>query len=234
MDLTPHITSLTRGRSQVQQLMEGSTSLACMGSRALLSLFVCAAPYPESLVGAVTREDEALALLAETQPAFLFATEHLEQGDGVSLIKNGHASHPDLKTLLILENPSPHKVQQAIHAGCNGVVVESRLADGAMVEAIRAVLGCGVYVDQVGVDALRSSNRSDGAKLVEPLSPRELDVLPWVVQGWHNKEIADHLALSAETIKTHVANIISKLHARDRTHAAVMALCLGMVNPLDV
>ena len=68
----------------------------------------------------------------------------------------------------------------------------------------------------------------------EPLSPRELEVLEWMVQGWHNKEIAERLLVSAETIKTHVANIISKLHARDRTHAAVVALCMGLVKPLDV
>ena len=234
MDLTPHIATLTQGRSQVHTLMDGSTSLACMGSRALLSLFVCAAPYPESLVGAVTRQEEALAILERERPSFLFATEQLEQGDGVSLVQTCHAIQPALKTLLILRNPSEEKVQQAVHAGCNGVVVESRLADGAMVEAIRAVLGGGVYVDQAGVEALRSSDRASGAQLVEPLSPREREVLEWMMQGWHNKEIAERLVVSPETIKTHVANIISKLQARDRTHAAVVALCLGLVSPLAV
>jgi hypothetical protein len=68
MDLTSHIPALIEGKAQVPELMQESSTVACMGSRALLSLFVCAAPFPESLVGAVTTEAEALELVSSTAP----------------------------------------------------------------------------------------------------------------------------------------------------------------------
>lgn len=230
MDLTPHIPALIEGRPEVQELMRGSSSLACMGSRALLSLFVCAAPFPESLVGAVTTEAEALVLIEQQQPTFLFATEWLEQGDGLSLVQHGHRLQPDLRTLLILQNPSQERARRAIELGCNGVVVESRLAEGSMVQAIRAVVGGGIYLDSLSVEALRTSRRGSAPKPIEPLSPREQEVLQLVLQGYTNREMADALIVSPETIKTHVAHILSKLQARDRTQAVVIGLRLGLVS----
>jgi len=229
MDLTAHIPALIEGRPQVQELMQGSSTVACMGSRALLSLFVCAAPFPESLVGAVTTEAEALALVERHRPTFLFATERLEQGDGLSLVRHGHRLHPELRTLLILQNDSQEQAQRAIELGCNGVVVESRLAEGAMVQAIRAVVGGGIYLDHLSLEALRSSSRDSAPEPIEPLSQREQEVLQRVLQGYTNREMAAALIVSPETIKTHVANILSKLQARDRTQAAVIGLRLGLV-----
>jgi len=56
------------------------------------------------------------------------------------------------------------------------------------------------------------------------LTERELDVLRLIAQGKSNKEIADDLILSEKTVKTHVSNILQKLHLSDRTQAAVYAL----------
>lgn len=59
---------------------------------------------------------------------------------------------------------------------------------------------------------------------IEPLSIREREVLLHVMEGFSNREIAGQLFVSAETVKTHLANIMSKLGARDRTHAVVLAI----------
>jgi DNA-binding NarL/FixJ family response regulator len=99
-----------------------------------------------------------------------------------------------------------------------------------MVQAIRAVVGGGLYLDGLSVEALRSSNRGSAPEPIEPLSPREQEVLQLVLQGCTNREMAACLIVSPETIKTHVANIISKLQARDRTQAAVIGLRLGLVS----
>jgi DNA-binding NarL/FixJ family response regulator len=230
MDITTHIPSLARSRDQVQELMGGTSTVACFGSRALLSLFVAAAPYPERLLGAVTTEKEALTLIQRHRPTFLFATETLEVGDGLSLVRRAHGELPDLRTLLILQRSSPEVLQQALQLGCNGVVVESRLAQGAMVDAIRAVIGGGIYADSLGAEALRATNRGEGFELLEPLTARELEVLQLITQGYTNREMAETLIVSPETIKTHVANILSKLQARDRTQAAVIGLRQALVS----
>ncbi|MFM8545159.1 MAG: LuxR C-terminal-related transcriptional regulator, partial [Vulcanococcus sp.] len=230
MDLTPHIPALSSSREQLQELMGGTTSVACFGSRALLSLFVCAAPCPESMAGAVTTEAEALAVIQRHRPTFLFATEELEGGDGLSLVRRAHAEQPELRTLLILQSGASERRQQAIALGCNGVVVEGHLAEGVMVDAIRAVIGGGIYIDRLGVEALRATSRGAGPEPVEALTSREQEVLQLVTQGFTNREMAEALIVSAETIKTHMTNILSKLQARDRTQAAVIGLRHGLVS----
>lgn len=228
--MTPHIPDLAASRDQVHDLMTETTTVACFGSRALLSLFVCAAPFPESVVGAVTTEAEALGLVSRHRPTFLFATQQLESGDGLSLVRAAHAECPELRTLLILQTPSTPLLRQALELGCNGVVVESHLAQGAMVDAIRAVVGGGIYADKLGVEALRSTNRGTSPDPLEALSEREQEVLQLVTRGYTNKEMAEALIVSAETIKTHITNILGKLQAKDRTHAAVIGVRRGLVS----
>jgi len=110
------------------------------------------------------------------------------------------------------------------------VVVESQLAQGTMVHAIRAVIGGGVYADVLGVNALRATSRGDGPEPLEALSEREREVLQLVTRGYTNKDMAEALIVSAETIKTHITNILGKLLAKDRTHAAVIGVRRGLVS----
>jgi two-component system, NarL family, response regulator LiaR len=67
---------------------------------------------------------------------------------------------------------------------------------------------------------------------VEQLTEREMDVLRLIARGKSNKEIADSLVISEKTVKTHVSNILSKLHLADRTQAAIYALRQRLV-PMD-
>jgi len=67
---------------------------------------------------------------------------------------------------------------------------------------------------------------------VDQLSPREVDVLTALARGRANKEIAQDLSIGEETVKTHVSNILSKLHLADRTQTAIYGLQQRLV-PLD-
>ena len=64
----------------------------------------------------------------------------------------------------------------------------------------------------------------------EPLSGREQEVLQALSEGYCNREIAQRLFISQETVKTHVSTVIGKLGVRDRTQAAVMALRMGLLS----
>jgi DNA-binding NarL/FixJ family response regulator len=66
--------------------------------------------------------------------------------------------------------------------------------------------------------------------VLEQLTPRELDVLRLVVEGFANKEIARRLAITEKTVKTHVSSILQKLNVTDRTGAAVLAIRRGLVS----
>ena len=80
------------------------------------------------------------------------------------------------------------------------------------------------------MEALRATSRGEGPEPLEALSEREHEVLQWLTRGYTNREMADALSVSAETIKTHISNILGKLQARDRTHAAVIGLRRGLVS----
>jgi NarL family two-component system response regulator LiaR len=71
-----------------------------------------------------------------------------------------------------------------------------------------------------------------GQSPLHALTPRELDVLKCIAHGRSNHEIAVELVISEETVKSHVSNILSKLHLADRTQAAIYALQQRLV-PLD-
>ena len=67
--------------------------------------------------------------------------------------------------------------------------------------------------------------------IADPLSERELEVIPCIVDGMKNLEITEALFISAETVKSDVSTVIQNLVVRDRTQAAVFALTYGLVNP---
>lgn len=67
------------------------------------------------------------------------------------------------------------------------------------------------------------------SSLIDPLSPRELEVLALIVEGLSNQEVSDRLFISLATTKTHVRNILNKLAVNDRTQAAVQAMRRGLV-----
>jgi DNA-binding NarL/FixJ family response regulator len=113
-------------------------------------------------------------------------------------------------------------------AGASGYVRKEAEPE-TLVTAIRIVAGGRTYVDPVmggrvlmGIDA------------AESLTPREREILQHVARGRSNKEIAAALAIAEETVKTHVANLLSKLQVDNRTQAIVHALRRGLLSLDDL
>ena len=116
----------------------------------------------------------------------------------------------------------------ALAAGARGVL--SRLADGPRVAAALAAVREGlVVVDEALAPAVMRPRTPRPAALVEPLTPRESEVLQLLAQGLPNKAIAERLGISDHTAKFHVNAILGKLGAQTRTEAIVAAARLGLV-----
>ena len=77
---------------------------------------------------------------------------------------------------------------------------------------------------------LEQKSEKKASAFIAPLTPRELETLNYVAQGYANKQIALELGISEDTIKTHVARILTKLNANDRTEAAVIAIKKGLIS----
>jgi DNA-binding NarL/FixJ family response regulator len=231
VDFTPLLPQIRKNQARAGRLLGGSRVVLCLGSRALVSFVVGAAQEPERILGAATTESEGLALVGALRPDLLFTSDRLEQGCGISLVVAVKRHHPRTRTLLLVSQEHRHRrLQEAIEACCEGVLLESRMGLGSELTAIRSVCSGGIYIDrQIGA-ACRRGPVGGHRHAVEALSARETEVLQGVVEGESNGEIAERLIVSVDTVKTHMRNVLMKLQARDRTHAALIGVRLGLVD----
>ena len=229
MDFTPKLEQIRSNTSQINNLLRDARLVACLGNRALLSFFVGGLIGQEHLVGAATCEAAGLELVERHRPSMVFLSDTLEQGSGVALVQAIKQRWPAIHTLLLIsQEQRQDAIHAAIDAGCDGLLVESRLGLGSAMAALHAISGGGVYVDRSLTELFRRGPGEGGP--LEPLTERERQVLSLVAEGDTNVEIGQRLFISADTAKTHLRSLCRKLQARDRTHAAVLGLRWGLID----
>lgn len=180
-----------------------------------------------SLIGSVTRFDEALRLVHRKRPTLLICSERLEDGTGIGLIENAKAFDHHLKVLLFLEHRNPMLYASALAAHPDGIMLEPLLGRGYLLLALRTICDGGMYLEPEIAAALHGSS-SDG----DPgLSMRELEVMQQVVHGLSDRQIAEHLKIAIPTVKYHLQQVYQKLAVHNRTRAAIALLLLGIVEP---
>jgi DNA-binding NarL/FixJ family response regulator len=143
-------------------------------------------------------------------------------------------------TELVLRLPEPPRVLvvttfehdgyvlDALTVGASGFLLKRAGAD-EMVQAVRTVaVGQSLLYPRALRDLIRTRPRATAGAPV--LTPREREVLGLVAQGMTNAEIAAALVVGVETVRTHVASVLAKLQARDRTQAVVLGYRAGLVD----
>jgi len=133
-----------------------------------------------------------------------------------------HAS-PDARIIVLTTYSGDIQVTRALEAGARAYLLKN-LLHKELLETIRAV--------HAGRKTMTPSLAAELAEHAgdDSLTPREIDVLRLIAAGHANKEIAAQLSLSEETVKSRVKNILSKLRANDRTHAAMIGLKRGFLS----
>ena len=126
-------------------------------------------------------------------------------------------------------------VDEALHAGAAGFVLK-RVPPSELIEAVRVVTSGESMVFPAATRRLIREFVPPAppprlAAAVESLTEREQDVLRAMAAGRSNREIADELFVSAETVKSHVGSVLMKLDVRDRTQAVIAAYEAGFVTP---
>lgn len=212
-----------------RELLRDARVVLCLGNRALLTLLGQPARRSSHLLAAVTTAREAAAAVAAGKPTILVISDVLEQGDGIETAIALKAQNPELRVLLLLNREHRlHAIRRAIEADCDGLVLESSFGSGALLAALHVVSGGGIYIDRPLRREFRRGHERGGPR--QALSERELQVLSLVAAGETNAEIGRALFLSTDTVKTHLGNLLDKLPARDRTHAAVLGLRWGLID----
>lgn len=230
MDFSGRMESIREAADTIRTLLQGQRVVVCFGQRATLLFFLAGHLNSDQVGGAFTSATEAMACIEQQAPDLLICGQHLEQGCGLELAVAVKQRWPSTKTL-VLVSPNAHTalLRAAVDAGCDGLLLDSSLGMGAGTGAVLTICRGGLVIDRKIAEQLRPHQGNRNSLALERLSERELDVLTQLAHGCSNAEIAAHLVIAIDTVKSHIKAILLKLNARGRTHAAVLALQLGLV-----
>ena len=153
--------------------------------------------------------------------------------DGISATRQVKSSSPDVKVIALTSFTEDDKVFPAIQAGASCYLLKDVSPDD-LVEAIRAAYQGEARLHPEIIHRLMEQVAQQASPKhethLDEITDRERDVVRLVAQGRSNHEIAQELVISEKTVKTHVSNILSKLHLQDRTQLAIYAIKKGLVD----
>lgn len=208
-------------------LLADDETLVRQGIRRLLELD----PRMEIAAEAADGE-EALRQIAETRPDVVLLDVRMPKLDGLGVLRALGGSPP---CLVLTTFDDRTLILEAIREGAKGFLRKD-VSLAQLVEAIETLAGGGTYLQPAlsdallrGLDSAQDLRRPESTAIIEPLTPRETEVLRLMAAAYTNREIAVALGTAEGTVKIHVSNILSKMGARDRTHAVLRALEMRML-----
>ncbi|HET9909103.1 MAG TPA: response regulator transcription factor [Anaerolineales bacterium] len=193
------------------------------GLRALL------ATEPEiEVVGDAANGEQAVTGVKERQPDVVLMDLEMPGMDGIEAIRQIIGADPEARILVLTGFATDERVFPAIQAGALGYILKDAGPE-ALVQAIRQVYrGESSLHPKIARKLIEEMARPvDQPPTADPLTPREVEVLQLVAKGMSNQEIAGKLVIGEATVRSHVNNILRKLHLASRTQAALYALREG-------
>ncbi len=149
---------------------------------------------------------------------------HLPDMNGLDALAIFGKRHPELPVVLLSGSANTQIMRQVLQAGAAGFVTKSCVSD-ELLRAVRSVLDGDVYIPQELTNAPPAQSQESNGRPV--LTQRQELVLRCLLDGLANREIAEHLHVSEETVKTHVAAILRHFDVQNRTQAVVAAARIG-------
>lgn len=179
--------------------------------------FQCVATYPTA--------ENALKYLPAHRPDIVLMDIHLPGMSGIECVRELKRLQPDLQIMMLTIYEDDDNVFKSIVAGATGYVLK-KTPPSELMDAISDLHhGGSPMSDRIArkvVQAFQQMKKSSTE--TENLTQRESEILSYVARGYQDKEIAEKLFLSSETVRTHLRNIYKKLHVRSRTEATLKYL----------
>lgn len=192
------------------------------------------------IVGEAANGRQALLLCSRLRPDLILMDVRMPEMDGLAATQELKQRYPETIVMMLTMHENPDYLLEALKAGAAGYVLKDAPQED-IIEAVWRVRNGESALDPELAARLLRRLASEGEMRrgtiaphghvhdVEPLTPRELEVLELMRLGRTNRQIAEELAISLGTSKNHVEHVIAKLGVSDRTQAVVKALELGIL-----
>jgi DNA-binding NarL/FixJ family response regulator len=188
------------------------------------------------VVGEASDGHEALALVESLTPDIVVLDLRMPNMDGLAALTAFQNLSPRPKVIILTASEDKNEFVRAMKHGCSGIVLK-QTAPELIVKSIRKVFGGEIWLDShttaavmrqfatpaelLGLEPTRARERS-------PLSQREREIVGLVAQGYKNREMAEKMFISEQTVKNHLHNIFDKLGVSDRLELALYAIHKGL------
>jgi DNA-binding NarL/FixJ family response regulator len=174
------------------------------------------------LVGQASNAVDAVAEFRRHRPDITLMDVRLPGTDGTDALIAIRGEFPQARIIMLTTSDGDGDIRRAMRAGASGYILKSMHMD-ELLSVIRSVHAGRRHISPE-VAARLAEHLGD-----DDLTSRELDVLRLIRDGRRNKQIADQLAISENTVNFHIKNLVDKLQANDRTHAVTIALRRGLL-----
>ena len=228
----------TSSAAPTRVLLADDHDILRQGLKLLLSL----QPEEIEVVGEARTGREAVELARTLQPDVVVMDITMPDMDGLEACRTIHQQQPTSQVLMLTMHESEEYFLQALRAGAAGYLIK-KAAPTELRMAISAIAQGGAFLYPGLAKALirnfierpsivssdtRETARDNAAQL-RSLTPRELEVLKLVAEGYTNQEIADQLVVSIKTVQAHRANVMEKLGLHNITHLVRFAVRAGLI-----
>jgi DNA-binding NarL/FixJ family response regulator len=176
------------------------------------------------IVGEAADGAQAIGMVRDQVPAVVLLDLLMPNTDGLTALREIKRFSPATQVVILTSHQGDDQLFEAIKAGAISYVLKTAGVEAVMESVRAAARGESMLDPSVAAKVLQEMRRRRDRDPVDQLSPREIEVLTALARGRSNKEIAKDLSIGEETVKTHVSNILSKLHLADRTQAAIYGL----------
>lgn len=189
------------------------------------------------VVGEAADGREVLALVEQTTPDVVILDLRMPNLDGLSTLERLRQRDPRPKVIVLTASEDKNEFVQAMKLGCSGIVLK-QTAPELIVKSIRKVNAGEIWLDSHTTAAvmrqfaspveIMGAHPAARARERSPLSQREREIVSLVAQGYKNREMAEKMYISEQTVKNHLHNIFDKLGVSDRLELALYAIHKGL------